>query len=432
MTRILTPDDYRKASGYRRSEAAPRLPAVQAYQSYDLESLDAPDFMRGRQSVAGISVNDRMLLRNSTFNRGASLISGSMGMLPMNIMRRKADGTTEKATDHQTYRLLRRRPNAWMTPFEFKSYMQLCALIDGRACAYVVRQNGQPRQYIPLPRHSVTPKLGDDFQLRFEYRPKQGGTKILQPEEVFHFRSPLSLDGVNGVGLADVAVDTIGISVKALQAVGNLMSKGVMAGGALETDKTLGEEAIGNLKTSLQEIYAGAENAGDWMVLEEGLKAKLFGGTAKDAQLTELRRLEAEEGSRFTGVPRPLLMFDETSWGSGIEQLGLFFVTYCLNWWFVIWEEAVFRTLPEREQESRDGSLIYAKYNERALLRGSMKDQAEFLSRALGSGGGRPWMAQNEAREQFDMNPKPGFDELPRDGTTAAAVVEEDDDDDKA
>ena len=49
--------------------------------------------------------------------------------------------------------------------------------------------------------------------------------------------------------------------------------------------------------------------------------------------------------SRFSGVPRPLLMFDETSWGSGIEQLGLYFVTYCLMVWFIIWEEAIWRML---------------------------------------------------------------------------------------
>jgi hypothetical protein len=41
------------------------------------------------------------------------------------------------------------------------------------------------------------------------------------------------------------------------------------------------------------------------------------------------RKHQAEEVSRYTGVPRPLLMFDETSWGTGIEQLGLFLITYC-------------------------------------------------------------------------------------------------------
>jgi phage portal protein BeeE len=165
------------------------------------------------------------------------------------------------------------------------------------------------------------------------------------------------------------------------------------------------------------------------MLLEGGAEAKPFSGTARENQLVELRKLEAEQGSRFTGVPRPLLMFDETAWGSGIEQLGLYFVVYCLLPWFVIWEEAIWRLLSRQEKQARNGDILYAKFNERALLRGSMKDQAEFLARALGSGGGQPWMEANEARETQDMNPHPdGFGLAPRAGTSAAALAEDQDD----
>jgi HK97 family phage portal protein len=227
------------------------------------------------------------------------------------------------------------------------------------------------------------------------------------------------------VSLLDVAADTLGIAMKAEAAVGKLMSKGVMAGGSLETAQALGDEAIENLRESLAERHSGADNAGDWMVLEQGLTAKPFATSARDAQLVELRKQEAEEMARFTGVPRPLLMFDETSWGSGIEQLGLFFVTYCLLAWFVIWEEAIWRLLEPAEQEAVDGSMLYAKINERALLRGSMKEQAEFMAKALGSGGGEAWITQNEARDNFDLNPLDGGDDLPRRGTSAATILEE-------
>jgi phage portal protein BeeE len=143
----------------------------------------------------------------------------------------------------------------------------------------------------------------------------------------------------------------------------------------------------------------------------------VLSGTAKDNELVALRQQEAEEISRFTGTPRPLLMFDETSWGSGIEQLGLFFVTYCLLQWFVIWEEAVwFCLLTPAEQDT-----MYAKYNDGALLRGSLKDQAEFFKAALGPNAA--FLTPNEARDNFDRNPIAGGDELPRSGTTAAATL---------
>ncbi|HEX8554894.1 MAG TPA: phage portal protein [Sphingomonas sp.] len=368
-------------------------------------------------------------MRNSVFYRGSSLIAGSMGMLPLNLMRRSADGTTTKATDHPLHSVLKLDPmgNGAMSPSEFKSFMQLAALLDGNAYARVVRLNGEVQALVPFARKTVVKELTGGT-LRFKHTPKSGRPEYLSAADVFHFRAPVSLDGLNGLGLLDVAADTIGLAHLAEKAMANLLRKGVMAGGAIQLPQgtELGEEAYLRLKESLSEQYSGADNAGDWMLLEDGGEAKPFSGTARENQLVELRKQEAEQGSRFTGVPRPLLMFDETAWGSGIEQLGLYFVVYCLLPWFVIWEEAIWRLLSRQEKQARNGDVLYAKFNERALLRGSMKDQAEFLARALGSGGGKPFIEANEAREALDMNPHAeGYGLAPRAGTTAAGIVED-------
>jgi HK97 family phage portal protein len=421
----LSPEDYQRAAGFRRS-AAPRAAApalsgpIMAYTSYDLSDPALLEMMRGgRLGVTGVSINERQALRNSTFYRAMSLIAGSMGKLPIHLMRRVGN-VTEKATDHPLFSVLHRKPNSYQTASRFKSYMQLVAMFDGTAYALKVKSRGAVRELIPLPRRSVKPKLSDTFDLTFTYNRPSGGTVILQPDDLFHFSTPLSLDGLNGVSILDVTADTLGMAMKAQQAAARMLTKGSMARGALETDQSLGDEAISNLKQSLSEDYAGADAEHDWMVLEEGLKAKLFAASARDSQLVELMKREAEEVSRFTGAPRPLLMFDETSWGSGVRELGLFFVTYCLMDWFVIWEEAIWMwLLTPQEQE-----VYYAKYNEGALLRGSLKDQAEFFKAALGPNSA--WMVPNEARGAFDMNPIEGGDDLPRPGTTAAAIAQED------
>jgi HK97 family phage portal protein len=425
-----SPDYYRQAAGGRRSVAPARLAAagrpqlsgpIVAYDAYDLADPALLEMMRGdggRTGVAGIAVNERGALRNSTFFRGLSLQCGSIGMLPLHL-RRRVGNMTEKATDHPLFNVLHRKPNAFQTASRFKSYMQLCALMDGSAYALKVKSRGAVRQLIPLPRRRVRPELSDTFDLTFRYDRPKGGTVTLQADDVFHFGTPLSLDGLNGVPLLDIAADTLGIAVKAQQAVGRLMTKGTMARGALETDQTLGEEAIQHLKDSLRDDYAGSGAEHDLLILEEGLKAKMFGSTARESQMVELMKQSQEDLARFLGVPRPLLMFDETAWGSGIEQLSLFFITYCLMPWFVIWEEAIWMWLltPVEQQ------TYYAKFNEGALLRGSMKDQAEFLKAALGPNVG--YLTQNDAREYIDKNPIEGGDDLPRAGTSAAAIMEE-------
>jgi HK97 family phage portal protein len=425
---VLSPDDYRRASGFRRSES-PRLMAermggkpsgpIVAYDGLSLHDPALVEMMRqGRTGVSGIAVNERKALQNSTFFRALWLQSASMGMLPLHLRRRKGK-EVEKATGHAVFNILHRKPNDFQTPSRFKSYMQTCALLDGGAYALKIRSRGAIRQLIPLERGACRPELSDTWGLQFNYQPKKGSSRILHPDDVFHFGSPLTLDGLNGVALLDVAADTLGIAVRAQQAASRLLVNGTMARGALETDATLGDEAIDNLKQSLRDDYAGVGATNDWLILEEGLKAKLFAGSARESQLVEIMKREAEEISRFTGVPRPLLMFDETSWGSGIEQLGLFFVTYCLMPWFVIWEEAVWMWLLSAEEQQ----TYYAKYNEGALLRGSLKDQADFLKAALGPNVG--YITQNEARETVDRNPIEGGDDLPRPGTTAHAIMQE-------
>lgn len=424
----LSPDDYRRAAGGRRSVAqrsvaGPSLSGpIVAYDGYSLSDPALLEIMRGdgaRVGVAGVGVTDKMALRNSTFFRATSLIAGSMGMLPTHMMRRLADGTIEKARDHPLFNVFHRKANDFQTASQFKSYMQTCALLDGNAYALIVRSRGGVRQLIPLPRRRVKPQLSDAFDLSFRYEREKGGVVTLKKEDVFHFRAPISLDGLTGVSLLDVAADTLGMSHRALQAAGRVYSKGTMVRGALETDKELGDEAFKRLRDSLRDNFTGVDADEDFLILEEGLKAKVLTGSAKDNSLVELRKMEAEEVSRFTGAPRPLLMFDETSWGSGIQQLGLFFVTYCLLQWFVIWEEAIwFCLLTPAEQET-----MYAKFNDGALLRGSLKEQAEFLKAALGPNGS--FFTPNEAREYMDKNPIAGGDELPRAGTTAATIQKE-------
>ncbi|WP_200866574.1 phage portal protein [Sphingobium sp. C100] len=431
----MSPDDYRAASGFRRSSAqkgAPQVirPHVHALTAMDFDSPVLREFLRdGRVSASGVSVSEKMALRNSTFFRALNVIAGSIGMLPTHLMRRQTvngEERIEKAKDHPLYRVLHKRPNQYQTAFEFKSYMQSLALLDGNAYALIIRGlGGKVVQLVPLKRRTVTPKLSDDWRLTFEYRRPTGGTAILSSADVFHFRHPISRDGLIGMDLIDVACNAIGIASQAEKAAGKLLGSGVMAGGALETDKTLGDEAVARLQESLREDHSGAENAGEWMVLEEGLKAKPFVTSAKDAQYDELRKRQAEEVSRVTGVPRPLLMFDETSWGSGIEQLGLFFVTYCLMPWFVAWEQAIERScLTPTEQ---DADELYVKFNEGALLRGSLKDQAEFFAKALGQG--NAYRTPNEVRGAFDLNPRSDGNDLPKQSAKPATQPKESDDD---
>lgn len=383
---------------------------VRAYgeaEFYDITDPRVLEFLRdGNPTASGRYVNEKSAMKNPTFNRAVTVISQTMAMLPLNLMARDATGDIAKASDHPAHQLLKPRgkPNDFQDPFKFKTYMQGRALIHGDAFAYKVPGVRKTQALIPMDPCKVEVKLTADFRLEYHWHPQNSGQKrVLKADEVLHLRSPWSSDGINGDGLIKLLGEALGLAEAADEAASRLLKNGAYVGGVLKHPTTLSKEAGLRLREQFEERHAGPENAGRWMLLEEGLDAQPFGMSGKDAQGLENRKYQAEEVSRGTGVPRPLLMFDETSWGSGIEQLGLFFITYCLAGWFTAWEEALAASLlTDAERETH-----FFKFNEGALLRGSLKDQAEFLSKAIGGPGAGGYMLADEARDKMDMNKLP-------------------------
>lgn len=397
---------------------------------YSLKDPRLLEFMRdGLESLSGQTVSVESALRNPAMFRAVSLISYAMGMLPVHLI---DEETKAKATDHPLFRVLHRRPNNWQSAFDFRSLMQLRALVKGNAYALIVRsrqiRTGRDEivRLIPLDPDKVTPVQNDDWSVSYRYQPAKGGSTTYRPEEIFHLRG-LSLDGINGLSLVKQARDAIGLALSAELAAGRLFKNGSFIGGALKHPGKLSTEAFNRLKESLAE-KEGAENAGKNLILEEGMDYAAMAQNAKDAELSALRKMQVEEIARVTGVPRPLLMVDETSWGSGIQALGQFFVMYALNPWFEAWQQAAERSLLADDEVGR----LSVKFNPAALLRGSTKDQGDFFAKALGAGGQPGWMSPNEVRRLNDMpdDPDPASNQISKGNQGGSPAPEDDGGDD--
>lgn len=369
----------------------------------DFDSLRDPrlaEFVKGGGSSSGVAVNERAALKNAAVFRSVSLISYAIGMLPLHLI---DAATKEKAEDHPLFTLLHREPNNWQSAFDFRSLMQMRALTKGNAYALVIRSPFGKRsilRLVPLDPESVKPRQTEDWSVVYDYQPKTGAKITYQPTDILHLRG-LSFDGIEGISLVKQAGDAIGLALAADLATARVFKNGSFIDGTLNVpkDTKLGADAYNRLKASWEQRHTGADNAGKTPLLEDGVEYKLIGQSAKDAQSNETRARQVEEIARIFGVPRPLLMVDETSWGSGIDVLGQFFVRYGLNPWFEAWQQAIERTLLiGAEKDKYD-----VKFNAAALLRGSMAAQGDFFAKALGAGGQQPWMVPNEVRDILDM-----------------------------
>jgi HK97 family phage portal protein len=377
---------------------------VQAYSTIDLaRDVEFPDFVRSGWNMAGATVNRRTVMRNPAVKRSVNLISNVMGMLPCQLLHSEATGEDKKAKDHPLYEILSLLPNSRQDAFQFRKLMQRWMLIDGNAYALILRSRGAITGLLPLHPSTVRVEKRADWTVLYHVTNPQGGERTYRPEDIFHLYGD-SDDGLIGISLVDEAADALGVSLQADRAAARLFKNGALVRDVLSKDGKLSAEAITRLKEQLSQEFGGAANASKTLVLEEGLKYDSVVSNAKDSQHLETRRHQIEEVGRIFGMPRPFLMMDDTSWGSGIEQLGIFFVTYTLAPWLKAWESAISRMLLT-PAERRAG--YYPKFNERALLRGSMKDQAEFFAKMMGSGGSPQIMEQNEARELLDLPDHP-------------------------
>jgi len=363
---------------------------------YDFDDPRLLEFMRaGGATESGVSVTVQTALKNPTVLRCVSLISFAIGYLPLHLRNKESK---EKAKDHPLFRVLHRKPNPWQTSFEFRVLMQQRALTHGNAYARIVRSRGNVTALIPIDTDRVTPHQRTDWKIEYRYTRPDGNQITLAPDEVFHLRYGMSVDGITGLSLVKQSAEAIGLAIQTDKAAARLFRNGMIVGGVLAVKDKLSPEAYERLKAQMDE-REGASQAHKWIVAEQGLEAKPFGTSGRDSQRVETSKHQIEEIARPFGVPRPLLGVDDTSWGSGIDVLGQFFVRYALNPWFEAWQQAIERSLLTDDEADE----YEAKFNEGALLRGSMKDQADFFSKALGAGGTQPWMDYEEVRETMDL-----------------------------
>ncbi len=375
-------------------EFAMRDMAVMA-KVLDPNSPEFKEWMRGGGD-SGVTVSDAMC--NTAVFRCVTLISYAIGMLPVHVIDKE---TKEKARDNSLFDVIHSRPNDWQTAFNFRQYMQRNALVHGNAYAMVVRSMGRVIRLVPLDPRAVEVRQKDDWSIEYRYAVGKGGVRVINPRDMLHVYAE-SDNGYRGTSMVAVAARAIELARELEKSQTKFFQNGMLLGGMLAHPEQLSPEAYERLRESIWTEYSGSDNAGKWLIGEEGITPHQFKSSAKDSQQIESRELQIEEIARAFGVPRPFLGVDDTSWGSGIDVLGQIFVRYALNPWFTAWEQAMNRTCLSDDDVGR----LETKFNAGALLRGSMADQSEFFAKGLGSGGHQPWMDYEEVRDMMDLPKK--------------------------
>ena len=358
------------------------------------------EFMRQGNTASGAVVTEESAMRVAAAWRCVNIIAGAIATLPIDIIRRESETVRKPAVGHPLRRILTVKPNTWQTPSEFRRMMQSHLLLRGNAYARKVFIGNQLVGLIPLPTDRVTAEQLDSTAMQYKVMRKDGSSIIFPQREIFHLRG-MSLDGVTGMSVLANMRESLGLALQTEQAGARLFSNGILAGGVIKHPGKLSDNASRHLRESMEQRNQGSQNAGRWIVAEEGVTVESISLTAEDAQWLGTRDFQRYDIAMFYGVPPHMLGATEktTSWGSGIEAQGIGFVTYTLTDWIKTWEESVKRDL----LEEREWETVDARFNVNALMRGDFKTRWEGYVKGLQNCVYSP----DDVRAMEDMNPRP-------------------------
>ncbi|HEX8347387.1 MAG TPA: phage portal protein [Actinoplanes sp.] len=372
---------------YRNSIENPAVP---------LTSTTLAEFLGPGQTSAGVGVNEQSALAVSAVYRSVNLIAGTSAGLPLHAFKKDGDTRTRVGPESQAGQLLD-DPHPDMTPFEFWETVYGHKLLWGNA--YLRKVRNRLDQIVELwPIHPGRIRAGRASDGSKVYEGDRGA-HAWTDREILHIPG-FGYDGVCGVSPIRLAREGLGLALAAEDFGARFFRSGSLMSGILQTEQRLDKTQADALKAQWKAKVSGLGNAHDVAVLDSGAKFQQMSVPPGDAQFLESRQFQVTEVARWYGIPPHMLMQTEksTSWGTGIEQQGIGFVTYTLQPWLIRVEQRLTKML-------RPGS-VYARYSVQGLLRGDSAAEAAYNTAMWNIGA----LSTNEIRAFKELPPVDGGD----------------------
>jgi HK97 family phage portal protein len=278
--------------------------------------------------------------------------------------------------------------------------MTLSLALRGNAYAKIERDaKGVPSSLTPLRSDLVTP-VREVGTVTYHYY-SDGKEYIFAKESILHLKG--FGDGIVGLSPLAYSRDILGVSKSADKFAAKSFQGSGRYRGFVSIDKLLTTEQ----RVALQAMYdtASVDDTRTW-VFEAGAKFNQTSMSPDDMQMLQSREFQLGEIARIFRVPSYLIndTAKSTSWGSGIEQQNLGFLTYTLRPYLTRWESAINHTLLSRTDQRK----YFVEHSVEGLLRADSQARAAFYGSAIQNG----WMDRNEVRAKENLPPRDGAGEL--------------------
>ena len=368
----------------------------------------------GRLSEAGIAVNWQSALQVTTILACARVRSEGLSV-PFRVYQ-ETSGGRKIATDHPLHMLISRKPNGWQTSLEFLETVSFHLDLTFNAYVFINRvgTRREVRELIPIEPGRVRTEQQTDYSLRYFVRGKSGEEQEFSQDAIWHIRGP-SWNSWLGMDPIFMTRNAIGLAASLERSQSELQKNGIQTSGLYSVKDNLAPEKFAFLSAWMDKHLPGGERAGKPMILDMEADFKTLVQSAIDQQLIETRKHQIEEMCRGMRV-WPIMIGHAGDQSPTFASASEFFQahkTYTLDPMYRrVSQSANVHLLSD--DELREG--YYTKFISNALMSSAPKDKAEYYAKALGSGGIKGWLTQNEVRdfEDMDRSDEPEADMLPQ------------------
>lgn len=198
------------------------------------EVIDSPEKLAAvmgytLDTYTGKPITTQSAMQLTTVFGCIRVLSESLGMLPCRLYEERK-GQRSAAIKHPVYKLLAYQPNDYMTPQEFWELLVNCLCLRGNFYAYKIYTFGQVSELLPIDPAAVTPSLTENYQVEYKVTFKDGTSRTLSQNEIWHVRL-FTLDGVNGLNPIAYAREAIALGLATEEHGSRMFKNGTVLSG---------------------------------------------------------------------------------------------------------------------------------------------------------------------------------------------------------
>lgn len=378
------------------------------YTEYSLNDPALLDFLG--LSPGEVNVYGKNALKEATVYACIKILAESLSKLPLKIYREDETGVN-KAVKHYLYKLLKLRPNPYMSASDFAKCNETQRNIYGNAYVNIeMDEKGRIVGFWPIDASKVRIWI-DDIGLfssknHIWYEVDVGTERRkLMPNEILHFKSGVTLDGIVGVPPLDYLRATVENAAAAGRFINNFYKQGLQVKGIVQYVGDLNPEAQKKFREKFEEMSSGLKNSHRIALMPIGYEFKPISLTMSDAQFLENTELTIRQIATAFGIKMHQLNdLSRATHTNVAEQQQQFYVDTLLPILTMYEQEMTYKLFLDSELDAG----YYVKFNVDSILRADIKTRYEAYAIGIQNG----FLEPDEARAKEDLPPRPGGNQL--------------------